>query len=513
MTVLIAVFLLLPGRAAAQSGTVTDDGFVSSNSTTQRLNLGGQGISLIVAGSSAVAGSVPVGTTTTYIKFQLPSSLPANVAAVNVAKATLKLYLSPATAPTGAIDIYPVTSAWTEATLGSPSAPTIAATPFASNISVGGANSFLVVDLTQLVQQWLEDSASGGLVNDGIALVAHTSSSYVVFDSKESVVTSHEPRLEIVLVDAGPQGPQGPAGPQGPKGDTGATGAPGIAATIRVEPTVVNLQPGSSPSVMNGGTANAADLTFLIPQGATGATGGQGPAGPAGPGGFNGIQEFTQSGTFIVPTGVTHVLAEMWGGGGGIGGSGGAVTVTFSILCSDPFASGCTATVTCPGGTGGAGGSGGYLRAVVAVTPGATYNVIVGSGGNNGTAGFNGGTFLGNATPGTPGMAGGDSQILDNTGNLLIDAKGGQPGNAGTPAVPNGVGCFPGSAGNPGAGGAGGTGTNVIGRAGTPGSTNGGPAALPPSGSIPLPTYGAVVAGAGGLLTAASGAGYVLITF
>ena len=93
--VTFAIALLLPGRVAAHSCTVTDDAFLSSNSTTQKLNAGDQGISLIVAGSSATVASVPVGTTTTYIKFQLPASLPANVTAANVSKATLKLFLSP----------------------------------------------------------------------------------------------------------------------------------------------------------------------------------------------------------------------------------------------------------------------------------------------------------------------------------------------------------------------------------------------------------------------------------
>lgn len=99
--------LLLPGRAAAQSGTVTDDAFLFSNSTTQKFNPGGQGISLIVEGSTAPVGMTQVGTTAGYIKFQLTSSLPPSVAAANVEKAALKLFLSPATTPTtptGAID-------------------------------------------------------------------------------------------------------------------------------------------------------------------------------------------------------------------------------------------------------------------------------------------------------------------------------------------------------------------------------------------------------------------------
>jgi len=77
-TFCVAALLLLPSRAAAQSATVTDDAFLSINSATQSANLNGQGIVLVVAGSSAMAGSpqVSVGLTKAYIKFQLASSLP-----------------------------------------------------------------------------------------------------------------------------------------------------------------------------------------------------------------------------------------------------------------------------------------------------------------------------------------------------------------------------------------------------------------------------------------------------
>ncbi len=247
LAVFAAALLLLPFRASAQSGTVTDDGFLSSSSATQQVNLNGQGIVLIVAGSTATVGSAQVGTTKTYIKFQLLSSLPQNVAAANVAKATLKLYLSPGTNPSGTIDIYPITSAWTEATLNASSPPALVSTAFATGISVGKANSFLVVDVTQLVKDWLNGSANGGIDNDGIALVADTSTTYVVLDSKEGVVTSHhEPRLEIVLANSGPQGPVGPQGPQGsqgfqglqgsagPQGMVGATGATGAQGPIGI---------------------------------------------------------------------------------------------------------------------------------------------------------------------------------------------------------------------------------------------------------------------------------------
>lgn len=289
LAVFVAALLLLPSRAAAQSGTVTDDGFVSSNSTTQLVNLNGQGIVLVVAGSSATVGSAQVGTTKAYIKFQLQSSLPPNVAAANVEKATLKLFLSTATNPSGAIDIYPVTSSWTESTLSPSSPPAIASTAFATAIAVGKANSFLVVDVTQLVKEWMNGPSNGGIANDGIALVADTSTSYVVFDSKEGVVTSHEPRLEIVLANTGAQGPAGPqgaTGATGPAGAAGAAGTPGNAATVQVGSTMT-VPAGTPASVLNGGTSNAAVLNFLIPQGPAGVPGLPGATGQQGPVGIN----------------------------------------------------------------------------------------------------------------------------------------------------------------------------------------------------------------------------------
>jgi hypothetical protein len=148
LVVLAAAPLLLVPRAIAQSGTVTDDAFLSSNPTTQQVNGNGHGLFLVVAGSSATVGSASVGPTKTFIKFQLQSSLPPTIAAANVEKATLKLYISPSSNPTGEIDIYPITSSWTESTLNHSSPPTLAAAPFATGINVGTANSFLVLDLT-----------------------------------------------------------------------------------------------------------------------------------------------------------------------------------------------------------------------------------------------------------------------------------------------------------------------------------------------------------------------------
>jgi hypothetical protein len=82
----------------------------------------------------------------------------------------------------------------------------------------------------------------------------------------------------------------------------------------------------------------------------------------AGGGGLSGLREFTANGSFVPPAGVAHVMVEAWGGGGGGAPESGCVL-------------------------GGGGGSGGYVRGVVAVTPGQSYSVNVGSGGAPSTSG------------------------------------------------------------------------------------------------------------------------------
>jgi hypothetical protein len=188
------------------------------------------------------------------------------------------------------------------------------------------------------------------------------------------------------------------------------------------------------------------------PMGSTGATGPQGPQGPpgSGSGGFHGIQEFTVSGTITVPDGVTGILVELWGAGGG--GD-----------CHRSPAIG--------------GGGGGYTRAVVSVTPGNTYNVKVG---NPGISGF---TSYGVCNPlGDAGTDGGATQITDSSANVLASAGGGGGGQLATYVSGFGYACGGGS------GGAGGSGVSTVGRNGTSGgcATPANPASVAYGGVAPL---------------------------
>lgn len=276
-----AVVLLLPGISKAQQGTITDDAFTSPNPAVQAVNLNGSGPTIIVSGPAAAFGQQQLGPATGYLKFKLTSSLPPGTTASNVAKATLKLYVT-GIPGAGAINVYRLTSAWSESTLTPLTAPTLGSLEV-SAVPVAKSNSFVVVDLTQLVKEWLGTDGldAGGIPNHGIALVANTNATFVTFDSKESVVTSHEPRLELTLVSAGPQGAQGPVGatgPQGPKGDTGAKGPQGQQG--------VKGDTGATGAIGPQGSQGLKGSTGATgPQGLQGV---QGPSGPMGPQGLKG---------------------------------------------------------------------------------------------------------------------------------------------------------------------------------------------------------------------------------
>jgi hypothetical protein len=160
--------------------------------------------------------------------------------------------------------------------------------------------------------------------------------------------------LFIATVGAvGPQGPRGDPGAPGPQGLPGEQGPPGLQG-----------QQGAP------GEVTTAQLTALVARvAALEARGG-------GTGGGLNFRAFTASAEFVVPAGVTTIGIELWGaGGGGAAGANGGFG----------FAGGPA------GGAGGGGGGGGaYLRTTLTVTPGDTYNVVIGAGGTAG--GGNGGS-------------------------------------------------------------------------------------------------------------------------
>ena len=174
---------------------------------------------------------------------------------------------------------------------------------------------------------------------------------------------------------------------------------------------------------------------------------------------FSGFQVFTASGTFTIPTGVSRIMIEMWGGGGGGGASSGGA-----------------------GYAGDGGGSGAYAKSLFNVT--ANVTITIGTGGAGGTSpGGNG--VAGTASSASGGAvltAGGGSGGKGNDGNALITA-GGVPtatsasclGINGYPGAGELGGATGGAGGNAPAGGAGGQANGTPGNAGSiPGGGGGG---------------------------------------
>ena len=193
-TLIIAALLTIPGVMFAQSA-LTDDAYTSGNSRNADGNLGTK-TSLTISPSGNV-----------YIKFKLSSTLPSSTPGSDVARATLKLYISTIVSE-GKIDIYQVTSAWDEGTITFNTAPTLGSLVATSvQIEEDKKGKFVTFDVTPAVQQWLGDDGQGtnGAVNHGLALVPHPvdastpALANITFDSKENVQTSHEPQLHIAL--------------------------------------------------------------------------------------------------------------------------------------------------------------------------------------------------------------------------------------------------------------------------------------------------------------------------
>jgi hypothetical protein len=174
--------------------------------------------------------------------------------------------------------------------------------------------------------------------------------------------------------------------------------------------------------------------------------------------GFAQASTFTQSGTFVVPAGVTRVKVTVIGGGG----AGGT-------------------HATQPGGGGGAGGQ--AIIWLSGLTPGASIPVTVGAGGQPqpastpGNGGNGQASSFGSYVSATGGMGGGGGGAVNLSGSWGGDAipaanrggDGGGPGagKGGTAAVGqnaplNGVGGGGGGGGNGFAGGAGGGGLVVV---------------------------------------------------
>jgi hypothetical protein len=460
--------------ASAAPARLTDDAYTSASARTQNF---GETPSLVVQGPGASAAQ-------TYLRFDL-TVLPAGTRGSDVARAVLRLWVSKVTRG-GLLDVHSVKGGWSEGAITAANAPgrgrdEVLGVP----VSPRDRGSFIVVDLTEVVQEWLDRT----LENNGVVLSANRAGIGVEFDSKENTGTAHEPQLEVTLKGSGaqgPPGPPGPPGPTGPPGPAGPAGPPGPAGARG--PAGPAGPPGlAGPTGPAGPPGPPGPPGARTPPGTTAAAGTPPPAtvAPGAGGGIGGVREFRASGQWTAPPGVTRVLVEAWGAGGAGGGS--------------PDVR----------GGGGGGGAGAYQRSVVPVLPGTTYDVVVGAGGQSDPSG---------------GSSGRETEMRDpTTGSVLFSVR---PGEGGRPTRPDGV---------PGAGGAGGRADPAtgVGRDGGDGGAGevcrpaplspsaciapgrGGPGGSPARGSVdPPPRAGGGGAGGdGGQAGRPGGPGYVILVW
>jgi len=177
---LLFIIVFLAGISFAQQATLTDD--ANTDSTKPGKNFGNE--------ESVKVSATEKG----FVKFKLTPNLPIGTTGNHVGKATFKMFVSEVTAA-GPLEIYRITNTWVEGNITEGTTPTVGNLEGSVGVSVENSGQWITVEITQLVKDWL----NGLLPNNGIALIAQTGGAQISFDSKENRVTSHEPRLEIIL--------------------------------------------------------------------------------------------------------------------------------------------------------------------------------------------------------------------------------------------------------------------------------------------------------------------------
>ncbi len=224
----VALAASTPDTLPALTATILEDAH-STPAGRAPVLLGGSPFLLVRAGHSSA-----------YLKFDL-STLPEGVGGGDVAKATLRLWVNRVAGP-GTFDVRVPLEPWSEAPSPASTAPRHGETLLEEvPIGPGSLHSFVTVDLTPAVRDWID----GSRPNHGIILEPRAPGSSFAFDSKENAAGGHEPEIEITLRWAagpdepggnqwllgppGPPGPEGPEGPTGPQGEPGPEGPPGTA--------------------------------------------------------------------------------------------------------------------------------------------------------------------------------------------------------------------------------------------------------------------------------------------
>jgi hypothetical protein len=185
------------------------------------------------------------------VQFDL-TQLPQGITGDQIWKATLTLFSNHVGLP-GAVDFYAANGVWTESAVNAGNAPAAGAL-VAASVPVPSANSYVTVDVTSAVRDWI----NGVAVNDGFLIRASTGGPFQ-FDSKENTDTSHPAVLNVSLIsprrpEAAVQTGSGSIGQTGSAsiGQTGSASigqageAAAVAAPVRRATTPLDVSPGSN---------------------------------------------------------------------------------------------------------------------------------------------------------------------------------------------------------------------------------------------------------------------------
>ncbi|MDD5276473.1 MAG: DNRLRE domain-containing protein, partial [Methylovulum sp.] len=167
------------------------------------------------------------GNTKGLFNFDLSHALPKGTTSNDVAKATLFIYVD-SLSTKGSLDVSPITSNWLENNVTTTSQPTVGL-PVAKSTRIWRDKTFFAIDVTHLVQNWIDSPEA----NFGLALEPHPKATTTLsISSKESKSSSQPAFLDVVLQGIGPTGARGASGPTGATGATGATGPKGATGVI-----------------------------------------------------------------------------------------------------------------------------------------------------------------------------------------------------------------------------------------------------------------------------------------
>ena len=253
-----ALAVILISALAAGQIPVTDDTFTSSCAASASF---GSSIALVVQSPTApglmVSPAEPNGCKTiSYVRFDVAGSLPSSLTTVD--RATLRLYVS-VVISSGTFDVYLANGPWSEGNLTMNSAPPMPTQLVKAGVSVTKGQKYVDIDVTSAALSWLPP----GSTNYGLVLEPSSGSNiFAAFDSKENILTGHDPALYTVLVSVGPQGAQGaagPAGPQGPIGPMGPVGPMGLPpanTALTTLPNAFNADQSITGNLILSGTGN-----------------------------------------------------------------------------------------------------------------------------------------------------------------------------------------------------------------------------------------------------------------